>query len=269
MKIALIKGRYFSEQDKRGGVGAAIINQTLAQRYFPNEDPIGKRISHIGANQNEGDPEQWEIVGIVGDVHHNSLTKAANPEIYLPYQQNSWSWGNFLVRTKGEPTTLAQSFREQIRLGDKSVPLTDVRLLSDAISETVAQPRFYTFLFGIFGAIGLVLTVTGVYGLISYTVAQRTQEIGIRMALGATRQSVVRMVLKQGIALAVTGVAIGIAASFGLARVIVTLLFDVKPTDVVTFSLASLVLLGAAVLASYVPARKATKVDPLVALRYE
>jgi putative ABC transport system permease protein len=269
MKIALVKGRYFREEDKRGGVGAAIVNQTLAQRYFPNEDPLGKRISHIGANQNDGDPEQWEIVGVVGDVHHNSLTKAANPEIYLPYQQNSWGWGNFLIRTTVEPTTLAQSFREQIRAGDKSVPLTNVTTLTDAISETVAQPRFYTFLFGIFGAIGLVLTVTGVYGLISYTVAQRTQEIGIRMALGATRQSVVRMVLKQGIALALTGAVIGIAISFALARVIVALLFNVKPTDLATFSIATLVLLGAAILASYVPARRATKVDPLVALRYE
>jgi putative ABC transport system permease protein len=269
MKIALIKGRYFSEHDKRAGIGAAIINQTLAQRYFSNEDPIGKHISHIGANQNEGDPEEWEIVGIVGDVHHNSLIKAANPEIYLPYQQNSWGWGNFLVRTTVEPATLTQNFREQIRAGDKSVTLTNVRALTDAISETVAQPRFYTFLFALFGAIGLLLTVTGVYGLISYTVAQRTQEIGIRMALGATRQNVVSMVLRQGVALALTGAIIGLAISFVLARVIVSLLFDVKPTDLVTFSVATLVLLAAAILASYVPARRATRVDPLVALRYE
>jgi putative ABC transport system permease protein len=269
MKIALIKGRPFSEQEKRGGIGAAIINQTFAQRYFPSEDPIGKRISHIGANQNDGDPEEWEIVGVVGDVHHNSLTKAATPEIYLPYQQNSWSWGNFLVRTTVEPATLAQSFREQIRAGDKSVTLTNVRALTEAISETVAQPRFYTFLFAVFGAIGLLLTVTGVYGLISYTVAQRTQEIGIRMALGATRQNVVLMVLRQGVALALIGAVIGLAVSFALARVIVSLLFEVKPTDLVTFSVATLVLLGAAVLASYVPARRATRVDPLVALRYE
>jgi putative ABC transport system permease protein len=269
MKIALIKGRYFSEHDKRAGIGAAIINQTLAQRYFSNEDPIGKHISHIGANQNEGDPEEWEIVGIVGDVHHNSLIKAANPEIYLPYQQNSWGWGNFLIRTTVEPATLAQNFREQIRAGDKSVTLTNVRALTDAISETVAQPRFYTFLFALFGAIGLLLTVTGVYGLISYTVAQRTQEIGIRMALGATRQNVVSMVLRQGVALALTGAVIGLAISFVLARVIVSLLFDVKPTDLVTFSVATLVLLAAAILASYVPARRATRVDPLVALRYE
>lgn len=269
IKIPLIKGRYFNQQDKRGTVGAAIINQSLAQRYFRDEDPIGKRIFRIGANQNEGDPEHWEIVGIVGDVHHSSLTKPASPEIYLPFQQNSWNWGHFFVRTTVEPATLAQSFREQIRVSDKSIPLTNVKPLTEAISETVAQPRFYTFLFAIFGAVGLALTVTGVYGLISYTVAQRTHEIGIRLALGATRQNVVRMVLKRGIALTVTGLVIGLVISIGVARVLVSLLFEVAPNDLVTFWLASLVLLGAAILASYLPARRATKVDPLVALRYE
>jgi putative ABC transport system permease protein len=269
IKIPLIKGRYFNHQDTHGGVGAAIINHALAQRYFPNEDPIGKRIFDIGANLNEGDPEHWEIVGVVGDVHHSSLTKAATPEIYLPYQQNSWTWGNFLVRTSVDPPTIAQGFREQIRAGDKTVAVTNIKPLTEAISETVAQPRFYTFLFGVFGAMGLLLTVTGVYGLISYTVAQRTPEIGIRIALGATRQSVMRMVVKQGMVLALTGVAIGLAISFALARVIVSLLFDVKPTDFAAFSIATLVLLGAAVLASYIPARRATKVDPLIALRYE
>jgi putative ABC transport system permease protein len=269
MKIALLKGRYFTGEEKRGGIGAAIVNQTFVQRYFANEDPIGKHISHIGANQNKGDPEEWEIVGVVGDVHHSNLTKAANPEIYLPYQQNSWDWGNFLVRTKARPTTLAQSFRQQIRAVDRSVTLTGVKPLTEAISETVAEPRLYTLLFAVFGAIGLVLTVTGVYGLISYTVEQRTQEIGIRMALGATRQSVVRMVLKQGVALALMGSVIGIGASLALARLIVSLLFEVKPTDLVAFGVATLVLLAAAILASYVPARRATKVEPLVALRYE
>ena len=269
MKIPLIKGRFFSEQDRRGGVGAAIINQSLAQKYFAGEEPIGKRISNIGANQNDGDPEQWEIVGIVSDVHHYDLAKAATPEIYLPYQQNSWSWGNFLVRTSGDPSSMASAFREQIRAVDKGVALTNVRPLAEAISETVAQPRFYTFLFALFGAIGLVLTVTGVYGLISYTVSQRTQEIGIRMALGATRQNVVRLVLRQGVVLALAGIGIGLAISFAMAKVIVSLLFDVTPTDWISFSIATLVLLSAAILASYVPARRATKVDPLVALRYE
>jgi putative ABC transport system permease protein len=269
MKIALLKGRYFTQQDKRSGVGAAIINQTLAQRYFANEEPIGKRISHIGANQNDGDPEQWEIVGVVGDVHHSSLIKEATPEIYLPYRQNSWGWGNFVVRTTGDPRPLTESFRREIRAGDKGVPLSDVRPLTEAISETVTQSRFYTFLFGLFGAVGLVLTMVGVYGVISYTVSQRTQEIGIRMALGATRQNVVRLVLMQGIVLALVGAAAGLAISFVLSRLIVSLLFAVTPTDLTTFAIATSVLFVSALLASYLPARRATKVDPLIALRYE
>jgi putative ABC transport system permease protein len=269
MKIPLLKGRYFTAQDQRGGVGAAIINQALAQRYFPNEEPIGQRVSHIGANQNDGDPEQWEIVGVVGDVHHSSLIKEAAPELYLPYRQNSWGWGNFLVRTKVEPATLTDAFRREIRSGDHSVPVTHVRPLTQAISETVADSRFYTFLFGLFGGLGLVLTMIGVYGVISYTVTQRTQEIGIRMALGASRENVVRLVLREGIVLAVLGAALGLGISFALSRVIASLLFAIKPTDLITFALATGVLLLAALLASYLPARRATKIDPLVALRYE
>ena len=269
MKIRLLKGRFFTDQDKRGQLGAAIINETLANAYFAGEEPIGKVISHIGANQNEGDPQQWQIVGVVGDVHHSSLTNAARPEIYLPYEQNSWSWGNFMVRTTVPPATLSDAFRREIKGVDKSVAITNVRPLTEAISETVTESRFYTFLFGLFGAIGLLLTVTGVYSLISYTVAQRTQEIGIRMALGASGGDVVRMILGQGIALAIIGSILGLAISFWLTRLIVKLLFEVTPTDLFTFGVATLVLLFAALLASYLPARRATKVDPIVALRFE
>src|SRR6185369_5756196 len=138
------QGRYFNEQDRHDGLGAAIVNQTLVQRYFSGESPIGKRISKIGANQNEGDPEQWEIVGVVGDVHHSSLTRNANPEIYLPYQQNSWNWGSFFIRTGANPESLAENFRQQIRAGDKSVTVTKVQPLSASISETITKPRFYT-----------------------------------------------------------------------------------------------------------------------------
>ena len=269
MKIPLLKGRYFNEQDRRSGIGAAIVNQTFVQNYFPNEEVLGQVISNIGANQNEGDPERWTIVGVVGDVHHRSLTRSANPEIYLPYQQNSWTWGNFLVRSTVDPTTLAGAFRDEIRGVDRTVAVTKVRPLTDAISETVTQPRFYTFLFSLFGVIGLVLTMTGVYGLVSYSVAQRTQEIGIRMALGATRQTVLRLVVGQGVVLAVAGVTIGLAGAYALSKLIETLLFNVEPRDIATFAVAGLVLLVATLLASYIPARRATKVDPLVALRYE
>ncbi len=269
MKIPLLKGRYFNDNDKRGGMGAAIVNQTFVQAYFANEEVLGQVISHIGANQNEGDPEKWTIVGVVGDVHHRSLIKSANPEIYLPYQQNSWNWGNFLIRTTNDPANLSAAFRDEIRNADRTVAVTKVRPLRLAISETVTQPRFYTFLFSLFGVIGLVLTMTGVYGLVSYTVAQRTQEIGIRMALGATRQTVLRLVVRQGIVLAAAGIVIGLAGSYALSKLIETLLYNVKPTDVATFIVSGLVLLVATFLASYIPARRATKVDPIVALRYE
>jgi len=267
MKIPLLKGRFFTDQDGRGKAGVAIINESLAKVYFQGAEPIGQTVSHIGANQNDGDPEQWQIVGVVGDVHHNSLTKSATPEIYLPYQQNSWNWGNFLVRTSVPPSSLVDSFRREVKGIDKTVPITNVLPLNQAISETVTQPRFYTFLFALFGAIGLLLTLTGVYSLISYTVAQRTQEIGIRVALGASRQHVVRLILRQGAVLAIVGSLVGLLVSFWLTRLIANLLFEVKPTDFIPFGLATLVLIVSALLASYLPARRATKVDPLVALK--
>ncbi|HST24218.1 MAG TPA: FtsX-like permease family protein, partial [Blastocatellia bacterium] len=259
----------FTEEDKRGGVGAAIINETLAGSYFPNEDPIGKRISNIGANQNDGDPEQWQIVGVIGDVHHSSLIKPATPEIYLPYQQNSWSWGNFFVRTTNDPTPLTRSFTDEIKSGDKTVPIMNVQLLTQAISNTVAQTRFYTLLFALFGIIGLILTLTGIYGVISYTVSQRTQEIGIRMALGAQAGDVLKMLVGHGMVLTAIGIAIGIAMAVALTRLMSNLLFGVSTTDPLTFAVIVLLLALVALLACWIPARRATKVDPVIALRYE
>ena len=269
IKIPLLKGRYFTEQDQRGAVGVAIINEKFAASYFPREDPIGRRLTHIGANQNEGDPEQWEIVGVIGDVHHSSLTKPASPELYLPFQQNSWSWGNFLVRTTNEPTSLTRTFTNEIQSGDRTVPVTNVQPLTQAISDTVAQARFYTFLFALFGATGLILTVTGIYSVISYTVSQRTQEVGIRMALGAQTRDVLRLIVGQGMATALIGVAIGLAGAFGLTRLMSSLLFSVTATDPLTFVAIPLLLTGVALAACFVPARRAAKVDPMVALRYE
>jgi putative ABC transport system permease protein len=269
LKIPLLKGRYFTEQDRRGSVGAAIINEALAARYFPNEDPIGKYISNIGANQMEGDTEKWEIVGVIGDVHHSSLTKAATPEIYLPFQQNSWSWGSFFVRTANNPATLTQSFIEAIRSGDKTVPVMNVQPLAQAISDTVAQSRFYTLLFALFGVTGLLLTLTGIYGVISYTVSQQTQEIGIRMALGAQTRDVLKMVIGQGLKLISVGLVVGVAGAFALTRLMASLLYGVKATDPLTFISVSGLLAIVALVACYIPARRAVKVDPMIALRYE
>jgi predicted permease len=268
--IPLLKGRYFTEQDRRGGaVGAAIINEALARRYFPNEDPIGRYVSHVGANQNDGDPERWEIVGVVGDVRHRSLTRPAAPELYLPYQQNSWNWGNFFVRTTNDPAALTRSFAEAVRSGDRTVPVTGVRPLTQAISDTVAQARFYTLLFALFGATGLLLTLTGIYGVISYAVSQQTQEIGVRMALGAQARDVLKLVVGHGLVLTLIGAGLGLLGAWGLTRLMRTLLFSVSATDPLVFAVVAAPLVAVAMAACYVPARRATKVDPLVALRCE
>lgn len=269
IKIPLRKGRYFTEQDQRGGDGVAIINESLASQYFQTEDPIGKTITNIGANQNNGDPKRWQIVGVVGDVHHSSLTRAARPEIYLPFQQNSWTWGNFFVRTKNDPGGLTRGFSEAIRAGDKTVAVTNVQSLTQAISDTVAQARFYTFLFALFGITGLLLTVTGIYGVISYAVSQQTQEIGIRVALGAQSVDVLRLVLGQGLKLVVIGLVLGLASALALTRWMEALLFEVKPADPVTFGAIAILLMLVALLACWIPARRATKVDPMTALRAE
>jgi putative ABC transport system permease protein len=269
IRIPLLKGRYFSGQDQRADVGAAIVNETFVKRYFANEDPIGKRIRELGVNQNPGDPKQYEIVGVVGDVHHNSLIREANPELYLPHQQNSWAWGNFLVRTTNDPGVLTRSFTETIRAMDKSVPVTGVRLLTDRISATLSQPRFYTLLFGLFGATGLLLTLVGIYSVISYTVSHHTREIGIRMALGAQGADVLKLIVGKGLLLTLIGIGVGLLGAFGLTRVMQTLLFGVSTTDWVTFVGVAVFVAIVGLIASAIPARRATRVDPLVALRYE
>jgi predicted permease len=267
--IPLKKGRSFDERDRRTGVGAVVVNESLATRYFPGEDPIGRFISNIGANQNEGDPKRWEIVGVVGDVHHKSLTTAVSPELYLPYQQNSWDWGNFFVRTTGDPAASSDSFTDAIRAGDKTVAVATVRPLTQAISNTFAQARFYTLLFSLFGGGGLLLMLMGVYSVISYTVAQQTQEIGVRMALGAQASDVLRLVIGKGLILTAIGVGLGLLGALAMTRLMQTLLFGITATDPATFAAVAGIMTLVALAACYVPARRAARVDPLVALRYE
>ncbi len=264
LSIALIKGRVFSESDDPQAPNVLLINKAMADRYFPDEDPIGKRIV-LGINNFTG-----QIVGIVGDVKHVGLDADVNHEVYLPYSQAPfWTDMTLLVRTAGDPMSVAGAMRKELGTLDKQVTIGKVRTMDMIAAESVAQPRFRTLLLGLFGVSALLLAAVGIYGVMSYAVTQRTREIGIRMALGAQVGDVRKLVIRNGMTLALSGVAIGLAGAFGLTRLMTNLLFGISATDAPTFAAISAGLVAVALLACYIPARRATKVDPLVALRYE
>jgi putative ABC transport system permease protein len=262
--IPLRNGRYFSVADSSNAPLVAVINETMARQFFPNEDPVGKRIN----TGDEREPTLWQIVGVVGDVKYNGLADEAQPAMYEPLIQAT-SYNVFLsVKTEtADPLSLAAAVRNEIRSLDRELPVTRVRTMEQRIATTVAQPRFGATLVALFAALALILASIGVYGVISYSVTQRTQEIGVRVALGARSRDVLSLVLKQGMTLTATGMGAGLIGSFALTRLMKTLLFDVSATDPLTFILISLLLTAVALLACLVPARRATKVDPMIALR--
>ncbi|HLL74217.1 MAG TPA: ABC transporter permease [Pyrinomonadaceae bacterium] len=262
LRVPLVRGRAFTEADRRGGANVAVIDETLARRHFADEDPVGRRINLFDAPR--------EIVGVVGAARYDGPALRPNPVAYLPYTQMTWSGMTLYVRSAGgDPASLSASVRGAIHSVDPDQPVYNVRTLSTALSETVAPQRYLTLLLGAFAAVALLLSTLGLYGVVSYSVAQRTQEIGIRMALGARPGDVLRMILRQGVALVAVGVAAGLAASLGLTRLMESVLFGVRPTDPLALASAALLLVCVALLACYVPARRATKVDPMEALRYE
>ena len=264
--IPLLVGRYFTQGDFAGSPRVAIISQAVAQRFFHDRSPIGQTIK-IGVGA--GDPPWREIVGVVGDVKDDGLGEAATMTVYEPCTQQVWSSMSLFLRSDSDPSHLASVLRSQVMSVDKDQPVAEIATGEQMMSQAVAQPQLRTLLLSLFAGLALVLASLGIYGVMSNMVAQRTHEIGVRMALGAGQRSVLRLVLSNGMRLTLLGIALGTAGAFALTRLMKSFLFHVTPTDPATFLEVALFLFAVALLASYIPARRATRVDPVVALRYE
>ena len=267
MHIPLVAGRDFNARDTRDAAQVVIINQALARKFFPNENPLGKHIKPGVSDTGPG--KMREIVGVVGDVKHRALWRQPDPESYVPYDQVAIGQMFVVMRTAGDPLSVLPAVREQVKALDPELPIYEVQTLDDYVAASIATRKFISILCAIFAAAGLLLAVVGLFGVMSYTVAQRTHELGVRVAVGAAKLDILRLILRQGMAMTVAGIVIGLIGTFGVSRVLASQLFGITPTDPLTFVGVALLLASVALAACYVPARKATRVDPLVALRYE
>jgi putative ABC transport system permease protein len=265
MRIPLKRGRGFDERDRRGAAGVVIISESLARRFWPNEDPVGKSIFVPDVMT----PEMRQIVGVVGNVRHYGLAEEPPIEIYRPFYQAYWPFFTLVVRASPDPIQLAHSFRQAVWSVDKDQPIQSMRTMEELAGDSLALRRASMVLLAIFAGIAVLLAAVGIYSVMSYTVTQRTQEIGLRMALGAQRRDVLRLVTSEAMLVALIGVGLGLMGAFLLTRFLVTLLYGVQPTDLTTFIAVSVLLTVVALFASYLPARRATRIDPMVALRYE
>jgi putative ABC transport system permease protein len=267
MSIPLLRGRQFGAEDTEKSPGVVVINETMARRYWPGEDPVGKRLS---PGRPESPSDWMQIIGVVKDVRQFDLIADPKTQMYLSYEQvGFFAPRDLVVKTDVEPLSLAAAVRQTVWQIDKDQPVSNIRTMEEIAAESVARQRFSMLLLAIFAGVALLLAAVGIYGVMSYSVAQRRNEIGIRMALGAQKSDVLKLTVGQGLKLVLTGVVFGLVGAFMLTRLMSSLLFGVGATDPTTFVSISLVLIGVALLASYIPARRATRVDPLVALRYE
>jgi len=262
----LREGREFTERDDAQANQTVIINQTLARNLFPNESALGKRLQIINSEQ----ANDWrEIVGVVADVRYSGLDDPGQAAIYTPFAQTPFLWSNLMLRTSVPPATLLASVRQAILAANPALEPANFQPMTELVSESVAQPRFYTFLLGAFAVLALILAAVGIYGVSAYTVTQRTQEIGVRLALGARQRTILSLLLRQSMTLALLGTLLGLLGAFAVTRWLQSMLFEVRANDPATFAVIAGVLLLVALAASWIPARRATKVDPLTAIRYE
>ncbi|HJQ26105.1 MAG TPA: ABC transporter permease [Blastocatellia bacterium] len=275
--VRLLRGRFLEDADQGQAKPVAVINETLARAHWPDKEPLGQRIRLLNRPPGFATTAFLTVVGVVADVKNEGLTQAAGQEVYVPLRQREAAIDgmglerqmSLAVRTSGEPLELAKVIRQEVGAVDPSVPVASVRTMEQILATVTVQPRFNMILLGIFAAVALVMASVGIYGVLSYSVTQRTQEIGIRLALGARQGDVLKMVVSQGMLLALTGMVIGVASSFALTRLMAGLLYGVSATDPLTFAAIAFLLGGVALLACYLPARRAAKVDPMTALRYE
>ena len=264
MGIPVLRGRIFTEQDTKGSTPVAIISQSLARRGWLDQNPLGRRFSFAGMRE-----QSFEVVGIVGDVRGFDLDGQPRPQMYFPLLQQPPDAAFLVIHGPQNPSVISTALRQVVRSVDKNEPISSMGTMEQLISQSVTAPRFRTLLLGIFAGLAFLLAVVGIYGIVSYSVSQRTHEIGIRMALGAKRDDVLRLLLAQGMAPTLIGIAVGLFAAFGLTRLLSSFLYGVRPTDLVTFVVVSALFIAVAAIATYIPARRASKVDPMVALRYE
>ncbi|HKP85372.1 MAG TPA: ABC transporter permease [Blastocatellia bacterium] len=265
MGIPLRSGRLFTRFDREGAPPVVLIGETMARRFWPDEDPVGKKIRLAFL----GEAEVREVIGVVGDTRHEGLDSDPRTEIFLPHLQEPYGSMTYLIRTASEPSSLVQGVKNAVWAVNKDLPFSSIATVDELVSRSLGERRFNLLLLGSFALIALTLASIGIYGLISFSISRRTHEIGVRMAMGAQTGDIMKLVLKEGMALALAGVGIGVGASIALTRLLASLLYGVSTTDVFTYVAVSLLLTGVALGACYVPARRATKVDPMVALRYE
>ena len=264
--IRLLEGRSFTDDDATGRPLVAIVNRTFAEKYFPSQNAFGKRFHFIDGNPK---PAWWTIVGVVADVRHASLEEQPQLQAYLPFWQSSAPACSIVLRTSADPLSLASSVRKEMNTIDPALAVADIRTMGQLVSESTAIRRFQTFLLSVFAGAALLLSLVGLYALLAYSVRQRTAELGLRMALGAQRRDVMRLVISQGASLAFAGIALGLVSAWVFTQLLTSLLFEVKATDAMTFVSVAILFCMVALAACYVPARRATRVDPTVALHYE
>lgn len=265
MSIPVLRGRNFTDAEDAEARHVVLVSDAFARKFFPGEDPLGKRIKVFMAEE----PAWTEIVGVVGDVRYDNLTVEAEPFVYEPHPELTYEFMTLVIRTEGDPAAMAPAVRHEIASLDPDQPVSDVRTMNQVMADTVGRARFNTLLLAIFAGLATLLAAVGIFGVMNYTVTLRTREIGLRMALGARPGRVLLLVLRQGLFYTLVGIGVGLACALALTRVMSGLLYDVGANDPLTFAAIVVLLAVVSLIACYIPARRATRVDPLIALKYE